>query len=97
MQSKRLRAEEIQNSIRDVLINDWDPIGVMADPEWPRDEYDAYIGRIYSRLSSGESAEAIAKYLCFVECEQMGLAAPPVSARLGVAKKLKEINIALNA
>ncbi len=96
MQSKKQRAEEIMNAIREVLVNDWDPIGVMEYPGWPRDEYDAYIGRIYSRLASGESAESIAKYLCFVECEQMGLGEPRVSERLGVAEKLKAIDVALN-
>lgn len=85
------------NSIRDILIRDWDPIGVMSDPEWPRDEYDAYVGRIYSRLSSGESAEAIAKYLCFVERQQMGLGEPPMSARMGVAEKLKALDISLKS
>ncbi len=83
------------NSIREVLITDWDPIGVMSDPDWPRDEYDSYIGRIYSRLASGESADAIAKYLCIVEVEVMGLGEPPVSSRLVVAERLKALNINL--
>lgn len=65
---------DISEAIRQVLAQDWDPIGVMADPEWPRDEYDAYIGEIYRYLARGESVEFIARHLCFIEEKMMGLA-----------------------
>ena len=42
-----------------ILWEDWDPIGVMSDPEWPRDEYDSYIGDIYRFLVRGEPAGAV--------------------------------------
>jgi hypothetical protein len=95
MQSKKLRANEIENSIREILASEWDPIGVMSDPEWPRDEYDSYITRIYNALARGESAEYIAADLCFIEDKIMGLGAPPLSARLSVAVRLKALNISL--
>ena len=32
------------------LLCEWDPIGVMDDPEWPRDEYDCMIGPVLRLL-----------------------------------------------
>ncbi|MCV2356927.1 hypothetical protein LNV09_22525 [Paucibacter sp. B2R-40] len=79
------------DSIRSVLITDWDPIGVMDDPEWPRDEYDGYIGDLYEFIRRGEPAEFIARHLCLIEDKKMGLGSLPVSARISVAEKLKAL------
>lgn len=95
MIDRKDRAKSITDAIRDVLVRDWDPIGVMDDPEWPRDEYDSYIGEIYRYLARGESAEFIAKHLCSVEELMMGLGRLPESARLPVAQKLKGLDISL--
>lgn len=75
-------------AIRAILVNDWDPIGVMDDPEWPRDEYDLYIGELYGFIQRGESVEFVARHLCFIEEAQIGLGSPPVSTRIGVAERL---------
>lgn len=83
--------------IRDVLVDHWDPIGVKDDPEWPRDEYDSYIGEIHRYLARGESAEFIARHLCFIEERMMGFGRLPESARLPVAHKLKAIDLSLGA
>jgi hypothetical protein len=93
MTNRRDHAERIAEAIRQVLVDDWDPIGVMDDPEWPRDEYDAYIGEIYRHLARGESAEFIADRLCAIEHSAMGLDKLQASVRLPVALKLKAIDI----
>jgi hypothetical protein len=85
--------KQITEAIRQVFIQDWDPIGVMNDPEWPRDEYDSYIGQIYTMLARNESAEFIARHLCSIEDRLMGLGALPPSARINVATKLKAIDL----
>jgi hypothetical protein len=95
MTSRETGAKQITDAIRQVLIRYWDPIGVMDDPEWPRDEYDSYIGEIYRYLARGESAEFIARHLCFIEDTAMGLGRLPEAARLPVAQKLKAINVLL--
>jgi hypothetical protein len=97
MKERRAHAERITDAIRDVLVRDWDPIGVMDDAEWPRDEYDSYIGGVYSRLVRGESAELIAKHLCAIEKSAMGLGEVPASLRLPVALKLKAIDVSPQA
>ncbi len=93
MSDRRAHADRITDEIREVLVRDWDPIGVMDDPEWPRDEYDSYIGEIHSYLARGESAEFIARHLCFIEDSRMGLGQLKESARLPVAVKLKAIDL----
>ncbi len=51
MPSRKQRAREIQDSIRQVLLHDWDPIGVADEPA-AQDEYDAYVGGVYRLLAS---------------------------------------------
>lgn len=96
MSNREQKADKIINAIRQVLVRDWDPIGVMDHPEWPRDEYDSYIGEIYRHLARGESAEFLARHLCSIEEKMMGLGRYPESYLLLLAVKLKTINISLN-
>jgi len=52
---------------------EWDPIGVMSQDEWPRDEYDSYLGPTLRLLEADASADEIIKYLAFVEIEYIGM------------------------
>jgi hypothetical protein len=45
------------------LMCKWDPIGVMSDPDWPRDEYDCLLGPVLTLLAQGASEEKIERYL----------------------------------
>jgi len=82
---------EIQNKIRGVLNRDWDPIGVV--PDGIDDEYDGYIGVIYSLLRSGANAHTIANHLISIEVEQMGMTGASKEALLIVAAKLRELQL----
>ena len=55
------------------LWNEFDPIGVMDDPEWPRDEYEAYVGPTMRLLEQNAGTEEIIKSLEWAVCERMGL------------------------
>ena len=57
------RSREVRVQIRAVFNEIWDPIGVMDDPTWPRDEYDAYVGRMFELLTSSASDQQISEYL----------------------------------
>ena len=52
---------------------EWDPIGVMTMTDWPRDEYDAYLGPTLRLLESGASQGQLVEYLAQIELEHMGL------------------------
>lgn len=58
--------------VRDILMREWDPIGVFGRVE---DEYDAYVGTVYVMLMDQRaSAEEIAAFLLDIEARHMGLA-----------------------
>src|SRR4051794_10855499 len=60
------RSREIRVEIRHVFNDVWDPIRVMSDPTWPRDEYDGYIGRMFELLMAHASDTEINDYLIWV-------------------------------
>ena len=45
------------------LLNEWDPIGVMGEPDWPPNEYDELIDPIRERLDRGASAGELEIFL----------------------------------
>jgi hypothetical protein len=44
--NKNKQADRIMDDIRQVLLKEWDPVGVGKDTDI-QDEYDSYIGGIY--------------------------------------------------
>src|SRR4051812_42798160 len=74
-------------SIRSVLMDDWDPIGVRDIPE-AADEYASYAMPIYSILRQRRSEDALLDYLRWMT-EHMGLPATRDSLRPFAAKLLR--------
>jgi hypothetical protein len=64
------------SQLREILLADWDPIGVNGIPE-ARDEYDGYLGAVANRLRDGANAREVAEYLADVQSDRMGLPATP--------------------
>ena len=93
--ARRERAREVQAAIADVLLREWDPIGVSDEPAC-RDEYDFYVGGVYRVLASGASPEKVAEHLWSLEKEEMGLRRPGPEALLHVAEKLCALNIQMS-
>jgi len=87
------RAKTIQASIREVLYHDWDPISICGCG--PKDEYDSYIGRIYTLLSTRPTRHAVAQELLRIERESMGYDQAKEEALLPVADKLLALDICL--
>jgi hypothetical protein len=93
MSNQKQKAIEIQERIRQILLHEWDPIGVsgMTGPE---DEYDAYIGGVYRLLASGASEHQIIEYLYEIGTNRMGLDSNREGLK-DVAEKLTNIDISL--
>jgi hypothetical protein len=71
----KYRDDENLARIREVLMREWDLIGVSGVPE-AADEYDSYVGGVYMMLMQGRaSSEAIAAYLFDIATRHMGLSA----------------------
>ena len=45
------------------IVNEWDPIGVMDDPNWSRDEYDCLVGPLMRLLENSASHVEIVNIL----------------------------------
>ncbi len=63
---------ELYNFIGNILLQEWDPIGVNGVPE-AEDEYNSYLPVVFSKAMNNESTEAIAEYLGKIETERMSL------------------------
>jgi hypothetical protein len=80
------RAQYLHQKIKDVLLSEWDPIGVQAIPE-AQDEYDGYVPRVYSMLITRKPVKEVFEYLLWVENEHMGLTADRQRTR-SIAERL---------
>ena len=70
----KYQSRENRTRVREILLRDWDPIGVYGVPE-AADEYDTYADRTYVMLMDEDAtAKEIAFYLFTVATEHMGLA-----------------------
>jgi hypothetical protein len=93
MNQHETRARNIQDSIRDVLIRDWDPIHIKDVPE-AQDEYDGYLAGVYRLLVSGTSELAVAQHLASIEHDARGFSTG-AEALLPVAHVLKALDVRL--
>ena len=82
-------------NIRQVLLHEWDPIGVKDERE-AQDEYDSYVAGVYRLLASNSSAQQIAEHLAKIESEQMGLSQRKIQELLPVVDRLLSLDIRSN-
>ncbi len=66
------RQMELYRATDEVLRYIWDPIGV-SDAPGARDEYWAYLPRVFKMLIEQSSEDRIVDYLLEIETERMGL------------------------
>lgn len=81
------RAKSLHAKIGEILLKEWDPIGIQDISE-AQDEYDSYVPSIYRMVISRKPIHEIFDYLWWVETEHMGLTGDR-QATESVAKKLK--------
>src|SRR2546430_14820985 len=96
MTSREERAHQIQAQIREVLLREWDPIGVRDEPR-AQDEYDAYVGGVYRLIASGATARELAEHLARVEAEQLGFQDTDPKMLIPVAEELLKLNVRLKS
>lgn len=79
------------SEIRDILLNDWDPIHVGDNPNL-RDEYDSYINRIVQLLATKPSINEIINLMRLIENEEIGVQTTE-DTLFKVAHKLQKVTI----
>lgn len=88
----KYQSRENRARVRQLLLRDWDPIGVQDVPE-ASDEYDTYADKAYVMLMDERAtAEVLADYLYYIAAEHMGLGHSPQGKELA-----KEVALALVA
>src|ERR1700722_5917786 len=69
----KYQSRENRRRVRQILMENWDPIGVRDAPE-ASDEYDSYVSEVYVMLMDHRASEtAISAYLYTTATEHMGL------------------------
>ena len=94
--SRDKRAAEIQDSIRQILYREWDPIGVSGSA--PEDEYDSYIAPVYRILAGSRSEQELVEFLFRTARDTIGVASDTKEHfELGrpVARRLLELDVRL--
>ena len=86
-------APDLHEAIRQVLMQEWDPIGIKDTPEC-HDEYNAYIGGIYRLLARGATEQQIVEHLDRIESQQMLLPREDKAGLTPVARKLRGLGLA---
>ncbi|RAS03579.1 hypothetical protein C7415_111201 [Cupriavidus alkaliphilus] len=67
---------ELYKRVDEILYYVWDPVGVAYSPA-ARDEYQAYLPKVFALLQEGANALALSAYLDDVATARMGLEASP--------------------
>ncbi len=73
--SREKRAEEIQDSIRQILDHDWNPIGFVG--ELPEVEYDSYIAPVYRILVGSRLERELVEFLFRTSEDLVGASRSP--------------------
>ena len=87
------RAVEIQNSIRQILFREWEPIG-LSD-YGPKDEYDSYIAPVYRILAGSRSEVELIDFLHRTESKTIGMPGGQRETLGQVARKLLALDVRL--
>lgn len=66
------QAKQYHQAIHDILLHEWDPIGVAEEPA-ATDEYDSYIHQIHGMLIRHEPRQRLVDHLWWIETVHMGL------------------------
>jgi hypothetical protein len=80
--------ERGDRELRELLLREWDPIGISDLAESPLDEYEHYAGQLARRLRAGATDEEIAAVLEGFRSD-MGLE-PSDELPLGVARSIRD-------
>jgi hypothetical protein len=87
-----VKSKTVNEQIRQVLMESWDPIGVAHEVD-AQDEYDYYILPLHFFLIRGADAEEIVTYLWRIETQEVGLGRLGRTRLYEVARRLLSLNM----
>jgi hypothetical protein len=83
--------QRINDEIRQVLVKEWDPIGIKDEPR-AQDEYDSYIAGVFNLLARHGSDKEIEDYLWKIIEDRIHLH-PRKGATQNAVKALRSIRL----
>jgi hypothetical protein len=86
------KGERLMQAVREVLLREWDPIGVADHPECS-DEYDRYARAICRYLEEGIDEFRLTAYLSQVQTVGMGLSRVDDERDRLVARRLLSLSV----
>lgn len=92
---RKLTVEQkaLYKRVDEVVFYNWDPIGI-SNTDWPRDEYETYVPRIFGAVIANDDPEPIASLLGTIEVEFMGLSQGK-KCNLAVAEQMLSIKASI--
>lgn len=81
-----MNIKRVEKSVKEVLLNEWDPIGVKDNPN-AKSEYDSYALKVVGMLYNGAAEDQIFEFLKNVVLHDFELSADENNLHL-IAKKL---------
>lgn len=91
MDMKRSSEDPLFTAVREVLLRDWDPIGIKTNEECIG-EYDLYVTKVCRLLQLGVDEYRLTKQLTRFQSGSMGLTVVDEDLNRRVAKKLIGLN-----
>ena len=82
-----MKVERLLDEVREILLREWDPIGVGRKPEC-HNEYDRYARTICLYLEKGADEYRLASYLAQVRTVTMGMSFVDSERDRAVARRL---------
>ena len=87
MDMMRSSDDPLFSAIREMLIREWDPIGIGTNEQCV-DEYDSYVSTVCQMLRQGVDEYRLTRLLTRFQSDSMGLTAVDNDLNQRVAKKL---------
>jgi hypothetical protein len=87
MDMKRSSNDPLFSAVREVLLSEWDPIGIGTN-ENCSDEYDSYVSTVCQMLRQGVDDFRLTRLLTRFQSDSMGLTVVDENLNQRVARKL---------
>jgi hypothetical protein len=85
MREQTRQFKAIEQQIRQILLQHWDPLEVATVPQ-AQSEYATYINGIYHLLKAKASKDKIIQYLTEIEAKEMGISPHQAKAEQAAVK-----------
>ncbi|MFY0604442.1 MAG: hypothetical protein JXQ93_10855 [Flavobacteriaceae bacterium] len=81
-----MKKDLIYKAINEILLKEWDPIGLNS---FPKDEYSGYVPTIYKKMKNGTNLKGLSDLLLKIESTSLGVVEDVQRCDIAAEKLLK--------